>query len=144
MSNQSSFTTSQKIKNIRLHERELKDPSGPSFDFELEATANDGSQSIDTRLEELEANFMQNYKYWNDQTQFLSTDNTNNSYYKNIVDMGIDAVPFIIKQIKKQPSWLVLALHEILPGVVTFDDGYISVEKACEIWLSILPATGQY
>lgn len=127
-----------KINDIPLHQRELKSPQGPSFDFKMEATIASGNEKIDTSNFDNRVSFIQNLRYWNNQSQFLSTNNFDNSYYRNIVDMGLEAVPLILEEIKKRPSFLVHALDEILPGVVEYGDGYIPIEKACEIWISIL------
>lgn len=127
-----------KINDIPLHQRELKSPQGPSFDFKMEATIASGNEKIDTSNFDNRVSFIQNLKYWNNQSQFLSTNNFDNSYYRNIVGMGLEAVPLILEEIKKQPSFLVHALDEILPGVVEYGEGYIPIEKACEIWISIL------
>lgn len=126
-----------------LHERELKGSQEPSFDFALEVTAADGKKKIDTARVENRTIFMQNLRYWNDETRFMPTNNFDSSYYRNIVDMGLDAVPYILEVIQRRPSFIVRALDEILPGIVVYDDGYVPVEKACDIWISILKKIGE-
>lgn len=126
------------IREIPLHQRELKGNGGATFDFELETTVENGEKTLNSRNQDLKASFLLNLKYWNNQTQFLATNNFESSYYRNIIDMGIEAVPLILSEIKEKPSFLVHALDEILPGVVEYGEGYIPVEKACNIWISIL------
>lgn len=124
-----------------LHERELKSSDSPTFDFTLSASMSDGGKRIDTTLIDLRTSFEQNLRYWNDQTRFMAANNTQNSYFKAIVDMGKAAVPFIVEELKKKPSFLVYALDEIFPGVMEYE-GYVSTEKACEVWLSTLREIG--
>lgn len=47
-----------------LHERELKGSETPSFDFELDVTAANGTKNIDTANVENRTVFMQNLRYW--------------------------------------------------------------------------------
>lgn len=121
-----------------LHERELKGTKSPGFEFSLDMTAANGCEIVDTKETEIKTVFFYNLKYWNNQTQFLSSNNLDNAYFSNIVDMGLDAVPLILREIKKRPSNLVFALDKIMPGVMEYDDGYISVEELCKAWISIL------
>ncbi|MCD8292872.1 MAG: hypothetical protein LUC23_03815 [Prevotellaceae bacterium] len=113
-----------------------------SFSSSISLVNDDGySKGLDTGSTDKEATFLQNYKYWNQETEFLSTNNFDNSYFKGIVGMGIDAVPFILKEIQKEPSQLVHALDLIFPGVVKYE-GFVSLKEACEKWISILKETG--
>lgn len=124
--------------NLVLHKREFKDATGPTFDFKIDATANDGQDVINTTDIDNRVSFAQNLKYWNNQTQFLATNDFQNSYYRSIIAMGEDAIPFILEEIKRKPSFLVHALDEILPGIVEYGEGYIPIEQACQTWISIL------
>lgn len=123
--------------SAHTHHRELKGSPDPAFNFTMHISV-DGKKEIDTHDTELRAEFAQNLKYWNDQTRFLSVNNIKNAYFRGIVDMGIDAVPLILESIKKRPSWIVLALDEILPGVMQYGEGYVPVKNACDAWISIL------
>ena len=40
-------------------------------------------------------------------------DTTDNSGYKEIVGMGISVLPVILQDLRRQPSWIVLAVYEI-------------------------------
>lgn len=121
-----------------LHRKEFKDATGPIFDFEIVATVGDNNHTVDTTETEIKTSFLQNLKYWNLQNRFQHSNDFRSSYYRNIVNMGVEAVPYIVEELKKRPSFLVHALDEILPGVVEYSDGYIPVEQACEQWISIL------
>lgn len=125
-----------------FHNREFKPADGPTFDFSMDTTVADGKEKINTSNCDNRVLFSQNLRYWIEQTKFLANNDFNNSYYRRIVDMGLDAVPFIVEELKKRPSFIVHALDEILPGVVEYGDGYIPVEKACKTWTSILTTTG--
>ncbi len=128
--------------SISFTERELKG-SDSVFVFSSSITSisrTGESNSIDTGEIEKSANFFQNLKYWNQETKFLSTNNLENSHFKEIVNMGIDAVPFIVEELKKGPSQLVRALDLIFPGVMKYN-GFVSLKEACDKWLSILLST---
>lgn len=120
-------------------ERELKG-SREVFQFtsSVSGVTKDGdTHSINTKEIDNAANFIQNLKYWNQETEFLSTNNLDNSYFKEIVNMGIDAVPYIVEELKKGPTQLVHALDLIFPDVVKYE-GFVSLKDACDKWLSIL------
>lgn len=120
-------------------ERELKG-SREVFQFtsSVSGVTKDGdTHSINTKEIDNAANFIQNLKYWNQETEFLSTNNLDNSYFKEIVNMGIDAVPYIVEELKKRPTQLVHALDLIFPDVVKYE-GFVSLKDACDKWLSIL------
>lgn len=122
-----------------LSERELKNGNTFfSFSSSLSSVNDEGErETVDMEETNKEVTFHQNYKYWNMETRFLSTNNLNNSYFRGIVSMGVDAVPFILKEIEKEPSPLVHALDLIFPGVVKYD-GFVSLKEACDKWISIL------
>lgn len=125
--------------SVSLAEREHKGSASVfSFSSSVSAVTKDGST---TNLDDLNidnaANFAQNFKYWNDETSFLSANNYDNSHFREIVDMGIDAVPFIVEELKKGPTQLVHALDLIFPGVIKYN-GFVSLKDACDKWLSIL------
>lgn len=124
---------------VSLTEREHK--GGPAiflFSSSLSAVTKDGSlEKIDSNEIDNAANFFQNLKYWNQETDFLSTNNFDNSYFQEIVNMGVEAVPFIVEELKKGPTPLVHALDKIFPNVVKYE-GFVSLQDACKTWLSIL------
>ena len=119
--------------------RELK-ASPATFQFDLSVFAvdeNGGAHEVTPDDVANRAKFFQNLKYWNNGTGLMSTNNLDNSYFKEIVNMGTDAVPFIVGELKKGPTPLVHALDLMFPGVVEYK-GFVSLKEACEKWLSIL------
>ncbi len=124
---------------VSLADRELKGSLAVfSFSSSVSAVTKDGkSKKIDSDGIDKSAVFFQNFKYWNQETGLLSTNNLDNSYFKEIVNMGVEAVPFIIKELEKGPTPLVHALDMIFPDVVKYE-GYVSLKDACDKWLSIL------
>lgn len=125
--------------SLSLAERELKgSPAVFLFSSSVSAVTKDGdTKKIDSTDIDNAATFSQNFKYWNQETEFLSTNNLDNSYFKEIVNMGVDAVPFIVKELEKGETPLVHALDLIFPDTVKYD-GFVSLKEACDIWLSIL------
>lgn len=123
-------------------EREYKgSPAIFLFSSSVSAVTKDGvSQKIDSNGIDNAATFSQNLKYWNKETCFISTNNFDNSYFLEIVNMGVEAVPFIIEELKKGPTPLVHALDKIFPNVVKYE-GFVSLKDACDKWLSILQQT---
>ena len=126
-------------ETLSLSERELKN-GNVSFQFSLSLSVvnEEGeSKSFDTKQVDNAVTFYQNYKYWEQETKMLSVNNLDNSYFRGIVDMGVDAVPYILDELKKGPSQLVNALDLIFPGVMQYE-GFVSLKDACDKWLSIL------
>ena len=120
-------------------DREMK--GGPaSFAFSSSVTGiSDNGETcvIDTAESDCMAMFAQNYRYWNKETQFSSANNIDNAYFQSIIDMGVNAVPYIVEELEKGPSPLVYALDMIFPGVMKYE-GFVSLKEACDKWLSIL------
>lgn len=125
---------------LSISERELKAKGEPAFAFFSSISLvddNGNAQNIDMHETDRNAIFVQNFKYWNQETAFLSTNNVDNSYFQSIVNMGVDAVPFILDELKKGPTPLVHALDKIFPGVMKYE-GYVSLNDACQRWIEIL------
>ena len=140
MNNNIDFIEEVDTKNaVSIAEREHKgSPSVFLFTSSVSSVSKNGETTrIDLDGIDKSATFFHNFKYWNQETGVMSTNNLNNSYFKQIVDMGIDAVPFIVEELKKGPTPLVHALDMIFPDVVKYD-GFVSLKDACDKWLSIL------
>lgn len=136
------FIEVETTTSILLKDQELQD-SEPFFHFSssISTITRDGhSQKINSKNSDNEAKFIKNMEYWNQETALLSIGNFNNSYFKEIVNMGIDAVPFIIAELQKGPTPLVHALDLIFPGVMKYE-GFVSLKDACNKWLLILKKT---
>lgn len=88
------------------------------------------------RSSELRSIFEYNYRYWIEQTGYMSANNYDNSYFKAIVELGTTVVPFILDRIEKKPDPIVYALDLIFPRVVEYG-GYNSLENVCELWTQI-------
>lgn len=143
MNNSADFSVSEVLERPDeiFPNREFKGSAGSAFFFDSEATLVSPEQgqplSIDTKDSDIRTNFCQNYRYWNKATEFSSSNNFDNSYFKEIVKMGVDAVPYIIEEMEKGPTPLVHALDIIFPGCVEYD-GFVTLKDACSTWLSIL------
>lgn len=126
-------------ETLSLSERELKNGNVAfQFSLSLSVVNEEGeSKAFDTKQTDNAVTFYQNYKYWEQETKMLSVNNLDNSYFRGIVDMGVDAVPYILDELKKGPSQLVNALDLIFPGVMQYE-GFVSLKDACDKWLSIL------
>lgn len=125
--------------SVSIAEREHKGSDSVFlFSSSMSGVSTNG-ESISIKSDAIDnaATFFQNYKYWNQETGVLSTNNLDNSYFKQIVDMGIEAIPFIVEELKNGPTPLVHALDMIFPNVIKYD-GFVSLKDACDKWLSIL------
>ena len=76
------------------------------------------------------------YKYldeWREDTRFLSSVSaiTRHPGFQGIVEMGGNAVPFIVEEIEREPSNLVWALNRIFHK--TIGDGK-TVSECCKLW----------
>ena len=83
------------------------------------------------------AEFNEYYSKWRDETMFLSTGLLNNQWYKKIIEMGKDATPYIKEILDKEDNWIVAALDEIYPNIITYD-GYNSLSDVCQMWRVVL------
>lgn len=83
-----------------------------------------------------------NYEYWNRESNYLSSNNYDNDDFKQIVSMGENAVPGILKIIRERPDPIVHALDLIYPNYMTYE-GYVSLEEVCQIWITTLIALGK-
>ena len=76
---------------------------------------------------------------WKINTMFSSSTSQiiDDPNFKNIVAMGASVVPFIIDEIREQPSLLVWALNFIYETKISDASG-ITIEKACKLWVQHL------
>lgn len=93
----------------------------------------------DTEGSERQYAFESNLMSWLETTEHMSVNNFDNEYFHAIVEMGEEAVPFILERIKERPTQLVHALDLIYPGRVKYH-GAVSLRKACEEWMRLLSA----
>ncbi len=95
------------------------------------------TQMMDTREATKELEFYSNYDSWNRATNTMSTNNLDNEYFKAIVDMQQDAVPFIQRELEKGPTMLVFALDKILPNTIV-PKSYLPLPILCNLWKEYL------
>lgn len=76
---------------------------------------------------------------WKEETMFLSSAQAiiDNPNFQAIVNMGKTAVPYIVDEIKNEPSTLVWALNIIFGRKITDRPG-TTVEEACRLWVRTL------
>lgn len=105
----------------------------------MEATVQVSNRVIElnTRKFQQRTTFDINKNTWVEQTGFLANNNFDNAYFKEIIEMGEDAVPMIIEELKKGPTLLVYALDKIYPNTVVCE-GYVPLKPLCDLWLDIL------
>lgn len=95
----------------------------------------DLSQSTDASI------FNSNYASFKAENELCSVSNVDNAYFREIVNMGRRAVPYIYKELKKGPTDLVYALDIIFDHPIKYP-GFIPLKQSCDLWLSILRKTG--
>lgn len=123
----------------KLHDRPA--PKGMSVAFSAyRSEKGKESEAFDMKKDSLLSTFMSNYECWNDSNNLSSVSNTDNCYFREIVNMGVSAVPFIYAELEKGPTDLVYALDEIFGSPIKYS-GYVSLIQLREIWLSILKQT---
>ena len=86
--------------------------------------------------------FQRNYDKWNQETKMLSSNIFDNSHFRNIVNMGKDAVPYIYKVLLEEKennraTPLVYALDIIFPGVMRYN-GFVPLKEVCDQWILVL------
>lgn len=101
------------------------------------STSDNNTSVVDTKYLENKIRFDENFKYWNYETNSMSINNYDNACFDDIVDMGLDAVPFIKDILERGPHPIVHALDLIMPDVFEYK-GYVSLEENCRQWLQLL------
>lgn len=115
-----------------------EDSRGFSF-LSVSATMskNGKTRELNVKQEVGQMTFDTNFKYWREETRLRSVNNFDNANFDSIVEMGVEAVPYIREVLEKGPSPIVHALDLIFPGVVKYN-GYTTIEEACNIWLPLI------
>lgn len=115
-----------------------EDSHGFSF-LSVSATMskNGKTRELNVKQEVGQMTFDTNFKYWREETRLRSVNNFDNANFDSIVEMGVEAVPYIRDVLEKGPSPIVHALDLIFPGVVKYN-GYTTIEEACNIWLPLI------
>jgi hypothetical protein len=83
--------------------------------------------------------FYQSYEKWIKEVRFLSSPNqiVEDQNFKQIVEMGLSSVLFIMEEIEREPSYLVWALNHIY-GFKISDNSLTTIPEACKAWLKYL------
>ncbi len=87
----------------------------------------------------MKAQFEKRVFDWKRNTMFMSFSDqiVNESNFKAIVSMGNDVVPYIIEEIKKEPSPLVWSLNIIFDKTIS-NNPNTTIEQACKLWVKEL------
>lgn len=99
-------------------------------------------KSVDNRYDNnilIRSKFYTYYNSWHAKTRFLSSAKaiTEQIDFKNIVSLGLDAVPFILETIDTKPSTLVWALNMIFKEKIS-NDPNLTISEACNLWVKKL------
>lgn len=103
----------------------------------MRSEAGKNAEKLDMAASSTFSTFKSNLDSWNAVNSLYASSNIDNVYFKQIVKMGKDAVPYIYEELKKGPTDLVYALDEIFGRPIKYN-GFVPLKKSCEIWLSIL------
>lgn len=115
----------------------------PESGFSIDLSMSQNNNLVETSKRELNIRkVLTNYNYWNRTSNLMSSNNYENPDFKEIVDMGEDAVPGILKIIESKPDPIVHALDLIFPGYMKYE-GYVSLEDVCKTWIITLIALGK-
>jgi len=87
----------------------------------------------------MQAQFDQRIKAWKRNTRLMSFAEQiiNERNFKEIVAMGEDVVPFVLEEIKREPSPLVWSLNIIYNKTISQKQN-ITIEQACKLWVKKL------
>ncbi len=82
-----------------------------------------------------EVKFFGLYNSWLNKTRFISDvdEIINDSSFLKIVEMGAEAIPFILNQLEKKPSKLVWALNKITNSKIS--NTSLSIDQASKLWV---------
>jgi hypothetical protein len=83
--------------------------------------------------------FYQAYTLWTDHINYLSSpiQVIADPNFKAIVDLGYDAIPFIVQELEKEPSYLVWALNQIF-GFKISDNPDTTIPEAGRLWVKYI------
>ena len=111
------------------------------FSIDLSISCNNRTLEMSQRELNMQ-NVRTNYDYWNRESNLCSSNNFDNANFRQIVEMGEDAVPGILEIIQDHPDPIVHALDLIYPEYMTYN-GYVSLEDVCRTWIITLIALGK-
>lgn len=87
----------------------------------------------------IRSKFYNYYNSWVNQTRFLSSSKaiTSQPDFLRIVNLGYEAVPFILEIISRKPSTLVWALNIIFQEKIS-NNPNLTISDACKLWVKRL------
>lgn len=99
-------------------------------------------KAVDNRYDNnilIRSKFFTYYNSWYAKTRFLSSAKaiTDQIDFRSIVNLGIDAVPFILETIDAKPSTLVWALNMIFKEKIS-NNPNLTISEACKLWIKKL------
>lgn len=109
----------------------------------VQTNSDQKTELLDTKQSSVYSTFKSNYECWNAENDLSAVSNVNNVYFKEIVNLGLDAVPYIYKELLKGPTDLVYALDAIFGNPIEYK-GFMPLKTSCELWISILQKTGKF
>ncbi len=82
-----------------------------------------------------QSKFFKNLNEWKKQILFSSDVQkiTTNQNFEALVNMGVNAIPFILQEINDSPSNLVWVLNKITKSKIS--ERPISIDQACTLWI---------
>ena len=84
----------------------------------------------------METVFRDSYDKWYNETKYLSSPKMfENKHYRDIISMGINVVPSIIKKIKEEPTHLFEALVEITKYDPVPESHWGNIEQMALDWI---------
>ena len=119
-----------------IHQRPSQEGVKVSFSG-IQSFGRKSMRDMDLQASSDYSTFMSNLECWNAENILSPISNVENGYFKEIINMGYRAVPYIYKELKKGPTDLVYALDEIYGNPIS-KNGFMPLEKSCELWISIL------
>lgn len=99
-------------------------------------------QIVDNKIDDeiiIRSKFYNYYNSWVNKTRFLSSSKaiTSQADFQRIVNLGYEAVPFILEIISRKPSTLVWALNIIFKEKIS-NNPSLTISDVCKLWVKRL------
>lgn len=82
-----------------------------------------------------ERSFKKDLEEWQRETQFLSFHKKDHPAYQRIVAMGQTAIPFILDELRQEPSWVLIALFDITGENPSLPEHAGKLKELTQDWL---------
>jgi hypothetical protein len=88
-------------------------------------------------ISRIKASFNYYYEEWNKEIKYQSStdDITNNSFFKKIIDLGSEVIPYIIEVLRDTPSFLIVALYRITGENPVSPDHCGKIKEMTKDWI---------